>query len=354
MLTRLILENFRCHDQLSLDLDARRVLLSGANGQGKTSILEAVYLLSRCRSFRTPRIRECAGWGQKRFGVAGNTQPPVRGATRYKFEWDRAGRQLATDHQENMKLKEFWGWLPVVALANADRQLVTGSGRYRRGWLDGLIAGKDPEFLETSQKILLLHRQKNALLKRERIDRALWDVLTSQMRPLCQSVLESRDREIADLAETIEHHYRHLTGCREQVTIKSNGETRRRLERSGDDLFAWEERSRLCEFGPHREDYDLLLEGKPLRHFGSEGQQKSAVLAMRLAELERYQSTASSPVVFLIDDALIELDARRRERFWGRIPENTQVLFATTDASKDQSYAGFEKELTIAPGEVTD
>jgi len=352
MLTRLILENFRCHPHLQIDLAGNRILLSAPNGQGKTSILEAIYLLSRCRSFRTPRIRECAGWGQNRFGIAGNVNPEIQGVHRYKFEWTRAGRQLSTSHQENVKLKDFWGWLPVVVLTNADRQMVTGSGRYRRAWLDGLIAANHPDFLEISQKVLLLHRQKNAMLKHEKLDRSLWEVLTSQMRPLCHAVMESRDREIAELAGSIERHYHELTGCQEKVTIKSNGETQRRLMRRVDELYTWEERSRLCELGPHREDYDLLLEGKPLRHFGSEGQQKSAVLAMRLAELERYQTRITSPVAFLIDDALIELDAKRRKHFWGLIPEASQVLFATTDASKDRSYGDFNLEFTVIPGQA--
>lgn len=353
MLTRLILENFRCHEQLQIDLDGGRTLLHGPNGQGKTSILEAIYVLSRCRSFRTPRIRECAGWGRCHFGVAGKVAPPLRQATRFKFEWTRAGRQLATERQENLKLKEFWGWLPVVALANADRQLVTGSGRYRRGWLDGLIAGNNRDFLEQSQKILLLHRQKNALLKKENPDRALWEILTSQMRPLCRTIMESRNREIDDLAARIENHYRALTGRAEQVTIKSNGETRRRLEKDDSDVFNWEQRSGMAELGPHREDYDLLLEGKPIRHFGSEGQQKSAALAMRLAELERSQQNVETPVVFLIDDALIELDTGRRERFWAQIPETAQVVFATTDPSKDRPIARFQTEYTISPSRRT-
>ncbi|MEM6885120.1 MAG: DNA replication and repair protein RecF [Verrucomicrobiota bacterium] len=352
MLTRLILENFRCHKQLDLRELGLCNVLTGANGRGKTSLLEAVFLISRCRSFRTHRTKECAGWGRSSFGIAGRLAQEVDGVVRLKYEWTRAGRQLSTDVESGMKLKAFWGLLQAVAITNQDRQLVTESGRHRRSWIDSLIAATDHEYLELSQKALLLQRQKNALLKSEKTDRGLWKILTDQMRPVCSQMTEARDAMTERMAPEIEAHYRHLTHQQEHVGFACNGETKKRLGRDEEELWLAEQKSRNCELGPHRDDWDLTLEGKPLRHFGSEGQQKSAALAMRLAELKLDTTTNPGRTVVLIDDALIELDTGRRERFWHQVPGNVQVLYATTDASRDAEFTSFDQTWRVEPGNV--
>ncbi len=352
MLVRLILDNFRCHPQLDLRDLGQCNVLTGANGRGKTSLLEAVFLISRCRSFRTHRTKECAGWGRSSFGVAGRMAQEVNGAVRLKYEWTRAGRQLSTDQESNLKLKAFWGLLQAVAITNQDRQLVTESGRYRRNWIDSLIAATDHEYLELSQKALLLQRQKSALLKSEKTDRTLWKILTDQMRPICSQMVAARDVMTERMAPEIEAHYRELTGQQEQVGFACNGETAKRLSRDEAELWQAEQKSRNCELGPHRDDWDLTLQNKPLRHFGSEGQQKSAALAMRLAELKLDTTTNPGRTVVLIDDALIELDAGRRERFWQQVPAGVQILYATTDASRDKVFREFDRVLQVEPGEV--
>ncbi len=319
-----------------------RVCLQGANGSGKTSILEAVYLLSRCKSFRTPRIGECAGWGKRSFGVAA----VLESGSRLKFEWSTAGRQLSIDGKPGVPLVEFWGRLPAIAITNSDRELIRGSGSNRRNWIDSLAASCSHHYLTLAQKAALLQRQKNAILKQERADRTLWKILTDQMRPVCQEMNEARQVVSSQVGPAIEECYRQLTGSEEHIGFACNRETERRLAKSDDELWTMEERSRNCELGPHREDWELSLEGKSLRHFGSEGQQKSAALAMRLAEI----SLSPSGGVILIDDALIELDAGRRERFWSQLPGEAHILYASTDAGKDREFAHFDQTLKIRDG----
>jgi len=319
--------------------------LQGANGQGKTSILEAIYLLSRCRSFRTPRLAECAGWGRRAFGGACHLQRE-REEVHLKFEWSIAGRQLSLDGRDGVPLTEFWGHFPAVAVSNGDRELVRGSGSNRRNWMDGLIAFRDPAYLELAQRANLLHRQKNAILKQDFVDRSLWTALTGQLRVVSQAMMEKRQAMADRLGERIESAYRELTGMEEHIGFSANRETERRLAKSDDDLWDLEERSRHNEMGPHREDWDLSLESKSLRHFGSEGQQKSAALAMRLAEI----GFLEVPGVILIDDALIELDGARRERFWSQIPEKDQVFYASTDTAKDEPFARLDTRFEVRPG----
>ncbi len=303
----------------------------GANGQGKTSILESIFLLSRCRSFRTPRPKECAGWGRNYFGASAVLVPSLDSPHRLKFEWDRAGRRLSYDGKEDMKWKDFWGILQAVAVTNADRVLIAGSGSYRRSWVDSIIATRRSDYLLKSQQALLLQRQKNALMKHSQPDRRLWEALTEQMRPVARVIAEAREGLTRGAGPMVERYYCHLTGQSEVLEFRYNGETGRRMEKSNDELWWWENQSRNAELSPHRDDWEVLLHGKSLRHFGSEGQQKSAALAMRLTEVDLEMEARPQGMVVLIDDALIDLDSGRRARFWKCLPESAQLIYATTD-----------------------
>ncbi|MEO0453897.1 MAG: DNA replication and repair protein RecF [Verrucomicrobiota bacterium] len=345
MIESLVLENFRCHPLLELSELGRRNCLQGANGQGKTSILEAIYLLSRCKSFRTPRIPECAGWGKRSFGLAASVQG-VDEVERLKYEWSTSGRQLSINHESNLKLEQFWGKLPAIAITNADREMVKGSGSNRRNWIDSLIAGQDHSYLLLVQKAALLQRQKNAILKSEQVDRGLWTILSEQMKPLMEEMVEKREKMTELVGGEIELFYQRLTESEEKIGFTYQSESARRLEKSLDQIWENENRSRNCELGPHRDDWEMSLDKKSLRHFGSEGQQKSAALAMRLAEAEFLDDSGA----VLIDDALMELDLRRRKRFWSLLPEDRQLFFASTNVESDQAYAGFDLRLEILRG----
>lgn len=347
VINRLILEQFRCHRSLNLSDLGARMALCGPNGRGKTSVLEAIHLLSRCRSFRTPRIAECAAWGGGKFGIAAWLASDVDTVRHLKFEWSRAGRQLAHDQASNLKLRDFWGLIQSIAVTGGDRVLISGSGSIRRAWLDGLIAATNPAYLQTCQSASLLLRQKNALLKHASVDRRVWTALTTPMRSFCATIVEARTQWIATLAPQIAEHYAALTGHRESLSLIPIPETSRRLQRHDDEVWAAELRTRQCELGCHRDDWDVQLNGKSLRHFGSEGQQKSAALAMRLTEIVTTFEKCPRRTVVLIDDALSELDEGRRARFWQRLPAAAQVWFATTDPSRDRSVAGFDQEIEL-------
>lgn len=345
MLESLTLIRFRCHQAWSAHDLPQRVLIAGPNGSGKTSILEAISLISRCRSFRTHRTGECAAWGSGSFGVGGTVQSPVDPVLRLKFEWSRAGRHLAIGSEQNVPPKDFWGKLPTVLFTNYDRLLVQGSGGSRRSWVDSLVALENPGFLQQSQKAVLLQRQKNALLKKVPVDRSLWQILTRQMRPVCASINHARQAFIHSIRPSLEEEYRALTGSSEEVAFRNNRETERRLEKGEDELYTLEERSQNCELGPHREDWEPFLDGKSLRHYGSEGQQKSAALAMRLAEAKRALQVRPGGVCLLLDDILMELDPQRRERFWARCPTEAQWIYSTTDPGRDASFVDFDQPI---------
>ncbi|MDR1146066.1 MAG: DNA replication and repair protein RecF [Verrucomicrobiales bacterium] len=330
MLTALTLQNFRCHAELKLEGFTGCNLLLGPNGRGKTSVLEAVYFLSRCRSFRTRQPRELARWGAAGFGLGGVFADADGQRQRLKVEWSPARRNLAADGRDYLSVREFWGRAPAVVFQNRDRDIVSGGGQSRRQWADGLLAAAQPPYLGEMQRAQLLLRQKNALLRGPRPDRELWSALTAQLAALSDGIHRQRVEFTAQAAPLLAEFYTGLAGADEALTLTFAPQIPRGLELARDELWRRERERGTALLGPHRDDWTLALRGQSLRDFGSEGQVKSAALALRLLEARHIQAHTGRWPLLLIDDALTDLDAGRRQKFWRLLAADAQLFYAAT------------------------
>jgi DNA replication and repair protein RecF len=328
MLTQLHLCDFRCHADLRLGDFSGFNLLLGANGKGKTSVLEAVYFLSRCRSFRTHQARELIHWSGAEFGIGGVFDG--HDFKRLKVEWSEDRRNLAVDQSENLSFREFWGRAPTVIFQNSDRQIVSEGAQARRQWSDGLLASIHPGYLAIIQRAQLLLKQKNALLRQERPEQALWSALTEQLAEISREVRRFRREFTEQAAPLLRQSYQALTGNAETLDIRYTPKISRYLEMSRDELWRHERERRLALLGPHRDDWEIQLFGKSLRDFGSEGQVKSAALALRILESHLIRENTGAWPILLVDDALTDLDASRQQKFWQQLPAEAQVFYATT------------------------
>ena len=343
MLSRLHVINFRCHKDFELSELSQFNVLTGANGRGKTSILEAVYFLSRCRSFRTHQSRELIHWGCGQFGIAGRFQG--RTFQKLKIEWSEEERNLAIDEAQNLTFREFWGRLPSVVIQNQDRQIIQDGAQARRHWVDGLLSSMNPAYLSLIQQAQLLLKQKNALLRQEKPDRGVWGGLTEQLEFVSREVLHLRTEFTGKAVPLLEKYYCELTGRQESAGMHYEPAIPRYLALSRDELWNREKDRRLAGLGPHRDDWHVSLFDKSLRDFGSEGQIKSAALALRLLECELIHEKTGAWPVLLIDDALTDLDGERNRRFWRLLPVESQIFYATTRQG--------QAEFPMPPREIT-
>ena len=328
MLTALHICNFRCHVDLKLEDFSGFNLLLGANGKGKTSVLEAVYFLSRCRSFRAHQTRELIHWTGAEFGISGTFAG--KDFQRLKVEWSEERRNLTIDQNPNLSFREFWGRAPSVIFQNSDRQIISASAQARRQWSDGLLAAIHPAYLAIIQRAQLLLKQKNSLLRQPQPNRELWLALTEQLAEISREVFRHRSTFTAKAAPLLQDFYRQLTGNTETLTIEYQPKIPRYLDLPRDELWRLERERGLTRLGPHRDDWQLQLFGKSLRDFGSEGQVKSAALALRILEAHLIRENTGDWPLLLIDDALTDLDAARREKFWQQLPATAQIFYATT------------------------
>jgi DNA replication and repair protein RecF len=349
MLTRLHLSQFRCHEQLELGNLGLHSALLGSNGKGKTSILEAIFYLARSRSFRTSQNRELVLRGKKALAVTGEFSG--EDFQKLRIEWSGDGRKLSLDQLEKATFREYWGKALVVVFKNEDRLLVQGAASTRRRWIDSQIASVNPSYLQSLQKAQLLLRQRNALLRQARPDRALWEILVGQVDGLTERI-ESDRKQFNDQAFPLaERLYGELTGQKERLKLRYEGDFEKSKEVHLDELWDRERHLKVAQRGPHRDDWQILLDDKSLRAFGSEGQQKSAALTLRMVEMKLLQQSLGRSPILLFDDVLNELDAVRKKKFWGLMDATVQMFFATTEEANLPEGYSFDK-YRVSPGLV--
>ena len=351
MLRRLRLTSFRCHAAADLDSLGSRVLLMGANGRGKTTLLEAVSILGRLRSFRTRTLRDLTRHGAEGWRVEGSWADEA-GPVRLGVVWRGQGRELEIDGRTGASTEEFWGRALVVVAQGGDFSIFEGGSAERRAGFDILLAGIQSPWLGTLRRLKEVVRQRAALLRSPHPNRTEWEVWTKQLAELEQSLRPAREELARRFVPHLEEVHRELTEGAEklQVTYQPLGD----IPSAGperEELWIRERERGLNLVGPQRDDWDFSLGGRSLSRFGSEGQRRSACLAVRLAELHLIRETRKRTPVMLVDDALKELDEKRRGVFWKLVPPEAQVLYASAHDRPDEGGDSWVI-LQISPGAV--
>ena len=348
MVRHLRLTSFRCHSSLELENLGPRVLLSGANGQGKTTLLESVAILGRMRSFRTRAYRELTQHGAEGWRVDGSWADEA-GPVRLGMVWRNGARELEVDGRVGATVDEFWGRALVVVAHGGDTSILEGGSAERRGGFDMLLAETDPSRLGDLRTLREVCKQRSALLRLTRASREEWEAWTTRLGELAK-ILQPARRALAEIfLPHLEEAHKKLTAGAEKLKVTYQPDEPVPDSGPGRDRLWGIERERGINLtGPQRDDWDFKLGGKSLSRYGSEGQRRSACLAVRLAELALLRQGRQRSPVFLLDDALKELDEARREAFWRVIPDECQVLYATAHDRPKQGDSWVIME--ISPG----
>lgn len=333
-LRKLSLHHFRNVGFATLELQGRQQFLVGANGQGKTNLLEAVGFLTALRSFRTSDPKVLIARGQSTAGIACLVEHERLGETRVTIKLRPDGKEVWCDNTRITRLADYLGRFPTVVFSSQDIQLVRGSPAQRRRWLDLTLAAMDPQYLRALQVFARALADRNALLKAGRTGAAELSAFEQALAPAAAEVMRRRDAGIGALNAALQAAYRQLTDGAEAAAIAYAPDF---SEASAEALLARlaSGRSRDLQFrstlvGPHRDDLRFTVRGMPAREFASEGQQRSAVLALRLAQAVWFRQHSGVEPVLLADDVLGELDPDRRRRFWTAIGHESQVIATGT------------------------
>ena len=398
-LSHLTLTNFRNFIQLELDLNPGVCVFFGANAQGKTTVLEAVYLLAIARSFRAENEREVVNFGaalkgepalvggsiekrQERLAIYIGYQPqPVPGSpvsepkldnssigepspagrpwdskakSRPNRAWSYSVRKQIRVSRISRSAAELVGMVGAVLFSADDIELVYGPPSGRRRYLDILISQSDPLYIKALQRYQRVVRQRNQLLKTLREGRAeageldFWD---DELVREGAWLTWRRKEAMVHLSALGAEHYQRLGGADQRFRMEYSPSvppaedcpsTEERFRESLSTVRQRESVLAATEVGPHRDDFVLSVNGLDMGTFASRGEARTAALTLRLAEASYLSSVRGEEPIVLLDDVLSEMDISRRRRVLEKITGYEQVMITTTDPELIQQLLGSE------------
>ncbi len=285
-------------------------LLLGENAQGKTNVLEAIYLLASLRSFRGVGGAQMVRHGQKGYFAGGTVVG--QGEHEIKMYWSAQERSLSLDGKPVRKLTDYLGVLRAVVFCTEDLQLVKGTARIRRRFLDLLLLQTHPAYLPLLQRYAQALRSRNALLKRPILDEAALDSFSRELVSAGQEITRLRRELVPRLSPLARLAYRRISHDAEELRIDYLQSVKKDFAVELAQSRARERAYRATLIGPHRDDLQLLLNDRSAAQFGSEGQKRTLAIALKMAQAEYLTGLHGSAPVLVIDDVMGELDARRR------------------------------------------
>lgn len=336
VLQRLFIRDYRNIENGDMEPHPEFNVLWGDNAQGKTNILEAAYLLGSLRSFRGSRSDEMIRYGADSSRVAGAVI--CRGVRRrLDLTLGKNGKCARVDGKEVRKASLFLGHLRPVLFSPEEVNLIKGYPAGRRALIDRAVFQSDQGYLERAQEYDRCLRQRNRLLKdgKGEVEIAPW---TEQLISSGARIRLDRSRYLKRLLPLLREAYSNISNGREAADMhypaaqESADELAASLRR---DLERRRERERALGqtlAGPHRDDPIFLVDGRSVRQFGSQGQQRSYMLAFKTAQIMDLEKETGDPPVLLLDDMTSELDRKRQGFFFRFLLERRgQVFITTTD-----------------------
>lgn len=332
-LAHLRLRDFRNYARMDVDFLPGFHLLLGDNAQGKTNILEAIYLMATLRSFRGVGGAQMIRHGAKGYFVGGNVVG--QGDHEIKMYWSARERKLALDGQPVKKLADYLGALRTVVFCTEDLQLIKGTARARRRFIDLLLAQTQSGYLPLLQRYMHCVRARNALLKQRTVDEGALESFSAELVKLGNDLIRARRELVPKFSPLARLAYRRISNDAEELRIEYQPSVKNDFAVELAQSRARERTFRATLVGPHRDDLQLLQNEKSAAQFGSEGQKRTLAIALKMAQAEFLAGIHGAPPILLIDDVMGELDVKRRSGFLPLLEQarrtNGQVFMTCTE-----------------------
>ncbi len=348
IINKIYLENFRNYDSEVIELNKEKNVFFGLNGQGKTNIIEAIYYFCTCKSFRSVHDREVIKFGRDYSHIKIEFESKKRDNTADIYITDKKSVKFNGVNLE--KLSEMVGIANMVIFTPEHLNLIKDGPGVRRSFLDVFISQIKPTYFKHLMTYYHILKQRNNILKNKKMLSQIdvWDEKLAEAGVvLCkerQEALKVIDKYIAQYkTEEEDLSIEYISGIKGDFTDKENflNQLKSSLQR---DL-----EKGITMTGPHRDDFDVLLNGKSLKKYGSQGQMRTAVLKIKLSECEIIKSITGEEPLLLLDDVLSELDEHRRKYFTENI-NGRQVIITCTD--KDFAYDGKGSYFEVESGKL--
>lgn len=336
-LQHLKLTDFKNYCSADLHFSSKINCFIGNNGAGKTNLLDAIYYLSFCKSYFNAADQQNIRHEREFFSIHGSYGKNGNTDSVSCVQKRNQKKSFRFNKKEYDRLADHIGKIPLVMISPYDRDLINEGSEVRRKFIDGVIAQFDPVYLDELLKYNKAVLQRNSLLRQfsesGRFDSLLIDILDQQMDQSAQIIFEKRKIFLEIFTPLFRKYYSLVSGEREQVDIKYDSSLNDQsligmLKQS----LSKDRQLRFTSVGTHKDDLMLLINSYPLKKFGSQGQQKSFVIAIKLAQFDFTSTTMGYKPILLFDDIFDKLDDHRVEQIIGLVSHNSfgQVFITDT------------------------
>ena len=348
--------NYRNYHQLHIDLHQGTNVFYGDNAQGKTNILESVYVCSTTKSHRGSKDRELIQFGEEESHIKMVVKKdgiPCRIDMHLK---KNKAKGVAVNGIPIKKASELFGIVNVIFFSPEDLNIIKNGPAERRRFLDLELCQLNKVYVYDLVQYNRVVVQRNKLLKEMDSDPSLKETLNiwdSQLVRFGSELIRLRTRFVEELNELIREIHFHLSGEREELEIRYEPNvTPETFEAELSRNRNQELRQRLTLTGPHRDDLNFIVNGADIRKFGSQGQQRTAALSLKLSEIELVKRTVKDYPVLLLDDVLSELDGKRQEHLLSEISHIQTLITCTGLDEFVNSRFQMDKIFKIVEGTV--
>ena len=333
------LTNFRNYEKLNLEFNPTKNIIIGENGEGKTNIVEALYVLSLSKSFRGSHEDVIIMNGCESTTIEGTVKDKYK--DKYKLVLSKEGKRVFINNNKIDKISDYLSKINIVLFTSEDLKLIKDTPNTRRRLINIELSQYSNEYLKLLSNYNKILKQRNAFLKMLRFNanssRSYLDILTNQLIDLGIKIHKYRIDFVNNISNYIENNYYKIAKKHGLVlTYKSDF-----MNKEKEDLLKIYKKDLdkdimqgKTNIGIHHDDYVFELNGNNLRDFGSEGEQKNAIISLKMAEIDIFREDLNIIPILILDDLFSELDKKKINNILDFISDDIQTFVTTTELTK--------------------
>ncbi len=347
-LNNLKINNFRNHKSFEIDLMEQRAIVLGCNGVGKSNLLESVEFLSQLKSSRALSDKDLIENDSDSAVICGH----IDCKDDLKVHLFRKGsKKIYVNDRLLKKNSEIKNYIRSICFCSNDIDIVRSEPSYRRIWIDKVVSQLEPVYVELLSRFNRLLKQRSHFWRSESLLKdqvtEIIDSFDIQMSIISTRIFRRRRRALSKIKPYVEYWHSHLSKSKEQISINYLSGIANSLEEEEEEeviskkiaeqLYrqrSIEQLTGKCTFGPHRDDIEFLINDISVRKYGSSGQQRTFILALKMAELDLLRKTFNEPPILILDDVLAELDITRQNLLLNSVGKESQCLISATHLDK--------------------
>ena len=354
-LKRILISNFKNIRQADLNFSRKINCISGNNGEGKTNLLDAIYYLSMTKSYFNASDAYTFTFGEHSVALNGSYVRDDNTEDKISIGVKAGGEKIVKKNDKNYpRVSEHIGSIPIVMVSPSDTSLINGNGEERRKFINSILSQVDKEYLRRVMRYNQLLAQRNKLLKMEKVSFELLETIDERMAPDAAYIYNKRYALCERLEGLIKEYYSKLSGAKEEISLKYVSDLSKDMEIEDD--FPQDDECVLCDekaliklfehvkerdshlrytsAGVQRDDVEFELGEHPIKRCGSQGQQKSFLVALKLAQFTLMKQLHGFAPILLLDDVFDKLDMQRVEYLLGLVASEEFGQIFISDSNK--------------------